>query len=86
MVIHHTDCGCLRYTNGSMRQEIIARIGPENAGVINKMDFGPISDVEQSTKDDIAWLKQSPLVRKELADKAQGYVYDVVTGELRRVA
>ncbi|OAP65108.1 hypothetical protein AYL99_01080 [Fonsecaea erecta] len=86
MVIHHTDCGCLRYSNESMRKEIISRIGPEHADVINAMDFGAITDVEESTKSDIAWLKQSPLLRKELSDRAQGYVYDVVTAELRRVA
>ncbi|OQV04549.1 hypothetical protein CLAIMM_09409 [Cladophialophora immunda] len=111
MVIHHTDCGGLRYTNESMRREIISRIGPDHADVINAMDFLPIAEyvpivvvflrrvldlsmltpwprnsVEESTRGDIAWLKQSPLVRKELSDKAQGYVYDVFTGELRRVA
>ena len=36
-------------------------------------------------KDDLAVLKKSPLVRKELADRAQGFVYDIKTGLLSKV-
>jgi len=41
--------------------------------------------IEQSIKDDLAILKASPLIRKELAERAVGYLYDIQTGSLKKV-
>jgi carbonic anhydrase len=41
--------------------------------------------LENSVRGDVELLKKSPLVPKELADKAQGYIFDVTTGSLTRV-
>ncbi len=43
------------------------------------------SSVEQSVKDDLAILKASPLIRKELAERSSGYVFDIKTGLLSAV-
>ena len=43
------------------------------------------SSLEQSVRDDLALLKASPLVRKELAENAKGFVYDIKTGLLTPV-
>jgi carbonic anhydrase len=39
----------------------------------------------QSVKDDMAVLKSSSLMRKELADNVHGYVLDIKTGKLSPV-
>lgn len=41
--------------------------------------------IEQSIKDDLAVLKASPYIRKELAEHSFGFLYDIKTGELKRV-
>lgn len=48
MVIHHTDCGTLRYTNEGMRQKVIARMGPEIADEVNQMVFGAMTEYVSS--------------------------------------
>jgi carbonic anhydrase len=41
--------------------------------------------LEKSVRDDIAMVKASPFIRKELADRSFGYVYDLGTGRLTPV-
>ena len=38
------------------------------------------SSLEQSVRDDLAVIKGSPLVRKQLADRTYGFIYDIKTG------
>jgi carbonic anhydrase len=41
--------------------------------------------MDQSVREDLNVLKTSPFVRKELADAARGFVYDLKTGLVREV-
>jgi carbonic anhydrase len=41
--------------------------------------------VEDSVRSDVEFLKQSPLVRKELKGSIQGLVFDIETGRLNKV-
>jgi carbonic anhydrase len=75
MVIHHTDCGMLTFTNEAARE----MLGPAAAEV----DFMPFTDVEQSTRDDVATIRANPLMPDDLA--VSGWVYDVTTGRLSAV-
>lgn len=38
------------------------------------------SSLKQSVRDDLAVIKGSSLVRKELADRSYGFIYDIKTG------
>jgi carbonic anhydrase len=42
--------------------------------------------LEENVREDIAKAKASPFIRKELADRSFGYVYDLATGRLTPVA
>ena len=44
-----------------------------------------MSSLEQSVKDDITFLKQSPILRKEFAEQSFGYTFDIRTGKLTPV-
>ena len=44
-----------------------------------------MTSLEQSVKDDLAILKASPLVRKELRENASGFIFDIKTGLLSAV-
>src|SRR5690606_21291699 len=79
VVIHHTDCGMLTFTNEQLSDQIRRELDVETAG----RDFLPFSDVEQSVRDDVAILKASPLIPAEVP--ISGATYDVRTGELRPV-
>ncbi|KAH6662259.1 carbonic anhydrase [Halenospora varia] len=83
MVVHHTDCGASHFTNDIIRQKMKERLPSHKE--VDGIDFGGFQDLEQSVKDDLNILRSSPLVRKELADKAVGYVFDIKTGALSPV-
>ena len=79
VVIHHTDCGMLTFTNQQLAQKIKQDIGADVGG----RDFLPFSDLEQSVRDDVATLRQSPLIPKDIP--IAGAIYDVRSGKLREV-
>ncbi|TVY65516.1 Carbon disulfide hydrolase [Lachnellula suecica] len=86
MIVHHTDCGATHFTDDIVRETMKKRLpSSSHTEVDNIKTFGAIKDLEQSVRDDIALLKAAPLVRKELADAAVGFVYDLKTGELTPV-
>jgi carbonic anhydrase len=82
VVIHHTDCGMLTFTNDVIRERLAESLGQEAASVANGLDFEPFPDVDQSVIDDVEAIKASPIVRDV---PISGYVYDVKTGALNRV-
>ncbi|KAL6722050.1 hypothetical protein ACLMJK_001155 [Lecanora helva] len=83
MIIHHTDCGALLFTDADVRATVQARVPGNNS--IDSMEFGGITEVAQSVKDDLAVLGKSSLIRKELKERASGYVFDIKTGLLTAV-
>jgi carbonic anhydrase len=79
-IIHHTDCGMLTFTNADIHQKIKQDLHAD----ADHIAFLPFSDLEQSVRDDIAFLKASPLIPESIEIK--GFVYDVHTGQLHEVA
>lgn len=41
--------------------------------------------IEQNLKEDAMWLREHPLIRKELAAKIRAFMWDLETGELKEV-
>jgi carbonic anhydrase len=41
--------------------------------------------LEAHVKEDLAFLKSSPFIRKELAEKSYGFVFDIKTGKVNKV-
>ena len=79
VVIHHTDCGMATFTNEQLRERLRQELGV-NAGDI---DFLPFSDLDESVREDVAAIRSSPLLPKDVS--VTGFVYDVRTGRLRPV-
>jgi carbonic anhydrase len=79
ILIHHTDCGMLTFTDDGFRQSIQDEIGikPEWAAEA-------FSDVDADVRQSIARIKANPFIPKK--DSVRGFVYDVETGRLREVA
>lgn len=84
VVIHHTDCGMLTFTNDQIREQIDRDLGPTAGAAAAAIDFQPFADVEQSVRDDLAVIRSSPLIPDDIP--VSGFVYDVRTGRLHEVA
>ena len=80
MVIHHTDCGMLTFTNEDIWGKLEAETGTSAASI----DFMPFSDVEDSLEEDVKAIRTNPFLPKDV--EVSGWVYDVRTGRLREVA
>lgn len=79
VVIHHTDCGMLTFSN-----EVLAAKVQEDLGVdVSGRDFLPFGDLEQSVRDDVRHLRDSALIPQDIP--ISGAIYDVDTGRVREV-
>jgi carbonic anhydrase len=78
VVIHHTDCGMLTFTDDQLRQKLRDDLGAQTTDA-----FLPFSDLERSVRDDVAAIRTSPLLLKDVP--VRGFIYDVRTGRLQEV-
>jgi carbonic anhydrase len=78
IVIGHTDCGMLTFTNDGLRE----RLAGEGIDA-SSVNFLPFSDLEQSVRESVERIRRSPLLPAGFG--ASGYAYDVRTGELAAV-
>jgi carbonic anhydrase len=79
VIVHHTDCGMLTFTDESIRE----KLRKERRIDADSLAFLPFRDLDRSVLDDIASYRASPLVRQDVP--VRGFVYDVKTGSLREV-
>ncbi|MDQ2744109.1 MAG: carbonic anhydrase [Chloroflexota bacterium] len=79
VVIHHTDCGMLTFSNDDLRQKLVDQTGVDASHI----DFLPFNDLEESVRDDVQRLQQSQFVPNGIS--VRGFVYDVRTGLLSAV-
>jgi carbonic anhydrase len=79
VVVHHTDCGMLTFTDAQLRAKLRDGLGLETT-----TEFLSFADLDQSVRDDVDAIRRSPLLLTEVP--ITGFVYDVRTGRLRKVA
>ena len=78
MIVHHTDCGMVTFTDESLRRQFRER------GVdCDDVAFLPFRDLEESVEADLDAYHRSTLVRHDIP--VRGFVYDVKTGRVREV-
>jgi carbonic anhydrase len=78
-VIHHTDCGMATFTNPDLHAKVKQDLGVDSSAI----DFLPFSNVEDSVREDVAFLLSSPLIPADIL--IRGFVYDVKSGRLSEV-
>ena len=79
VVIHHTDCGMLTFSN----EDLVAKIGEDLGADAEGWDFLSFSDLEASVTEDVETLRRSPLIPSDIP--IGGAVYDVKAGTLHEV-
>jgi carbonic anhydrase len=75
VVIGHTDCGMLTFTNDDLH----GRLGPESEAI----DFQPFPDVAERVRQSVETIRSHPLLPDSFG--ATGFVYDVGTGRIEPV-
>lgn len=78
ILIHHTDCGMLTFTDDEFKKSIQDEVGIKPPWAAEAFS-DPATDVRQS----IARIKASPYV--PVKDSIRGFVFDVATGKLDEV-
>jgi carbonic anhydrase len=78
VLIHHTDCGMLTFTDEDFADKL-----EEETGQRPEWSAHAFSDLEGDVRDSIARLKENPFIPNK--DSIRGFVYDVKTGELREI-
>jgi carbonic anhydrase len=79
LVIHHTECGMQTFQNEDLYAKVREDLGTDASDI----DFLPFPDLEQSVRDDVRFLKDSPLVPDDVS--VRGFVYDVKSGKVTEV-
>jgi carbonic anhydrase len=79
MLIHHTDCGMLTFSDQEFADRLEAETGQRPAW--RAESFG---DLETDVRDSIQRIKDSPFVPRK--DSIRGFIYEVETGRLREVS
>ena len=78
VLIHHTDCGMLTFTDDQFKDKL-----EEASGQRPDWDSEAFPDLEGNVRDSIQKIVDSPFVPN--TDAVRGFVYEVETGKLREV-
>ncbi len=79
VVIHHTDCGMVTFSNEDLVAKIHSDLGADATG----WDFLPFSDLEESVRVDVQTLRDLPFIPRNIP--ISGAVYDVRSGQVTEV-
>ena len=78
ILIHHTDCGMLTFTDDQVKSQI-----ESETGIRPQFALEAFKDLDEDVKQSIGRIKASPFVPRK--DKIRGFVYDIKTGRLNEV-
>jgi carbonic anhydrase len=78
VLIHHTDCGMLTFTDDEVKADIESK-----TGLRPHFALEAFSDLERDIRQSIARIKASPFVANK--DSVRGFVFDVTSGRLQEV-
>jgi len=78
MLIHHTDCGMLTFTDDAFKRSI-----QDDTGIKPAWGAEAFPDLGEDVRQSIARIKASPFVPHK--DSIRGFVFDVATGKLNEV-
>ena len=79
VLIHHTDCGMLTFTDDEFKKGI-----QEETGLKPQWAPESFSDLDTDVRQSVSRIKASPFIPH--TDQVRGFVFDVATGKLNEVA
>jgi len=78
ILIHHTDCGMLTFSDDEFKRSI-----EQETGIKPQWAAESFTDLDADVRQSIARIKSSPFIPRK--DAVRGFVYEVETGRLREV-
>ena len=78
ILVHHTDCGMLTFTDDQFKKQI-----QDETGIKPPWAVEAFGDLDEDVRQSIARIKASPFIPKK--HSVRGFVYDVSNGRLREV-
>lgn len=78
VLVHHTDCGMLTFTEDELRLELLQETGTKPSWAAETF-----TDLDVDVRSSMQRVRQSPYV--PYRDHVRGFVYDVDTGVLREI-
>ena len=79
ILIHHTDCGMLTFTDDAFKRSI-----QDETGIKPAWSAEAFTDLDEDVRQSIARIKASPFIPHR--DAIRGFVFDVATGKLNEVS
>jgi carbonic anhydrase len=79
ILIHHTDCGMLTFTDDEFKRSV-----QDDVGIKPEWAAEAFPDLDDDVRQSIARIKASPFIPNKNA--VRGFVYEVETGNLREVS
>jgi carbonic anhydrase len=79
ILIHHTDCGMLTFTDDDFKASI-----QQDTGIKPEWAAEAFPDLDEDVRQSINRIKASPFIPRK--DSVRGFVFDVATGKLSEVA
>ncbi len=77
ILIHHTDCGMLTFTDDDFKRSVL-----EDTGIKPDWAAEAFSDLDEDVRQSIARIKASPFIPHK---NVRGFVYQIEDGRLREV-
>jgi carbonic anhydrase len=78
ILIHHTDCGMVTFTDDGFKQSIL-----DDTGLRPSWSAEAFPEVDADVRQSIARIKANPFIPRK--DSVRGFVFDVATGKLTEV-
>jgi carbonic anhydrase len=78
ILIHHTDCGMLTFSDDELKAQI-----HEDVGLKPHVSMESFSDLEEDVRQSVARIQASPFIPHK--ESVRGFIYEVETGRLREV-
>ena len=79
ILIHHTDCGMLTFTDDDFKATI-----QKDTGIKPQWAAEAFADLDDDVRQSIARIQASPFIPHK--DAVRGFVFDIASGRLREVA
>jgi carbonic anhydrase len=79
VLIHHTDCGMLTFSDDDFRRQV-----QDDVGVKPPWAAEAFPDLDEDVRQSIARINASPFIPRK--ESVRGFVYDVRDGSLREVS
>ena len=79
ILIHHTDCGMLTFSDDDVKAQIA-----EDTGIRPHFSLEAFDDLDDDIRQSVARIQHSPFLPSK--DRVRGFVYEVETGKLREVS